>query len=103
MEKHDMRVFLGDLEDRIDKRLKKWKKFSHVEDKEIAQIEWQFETARIVLDVFWTQNKERIKLECACSRAHTLNEWDGLTSQTANNVMDRIGNFAQTVAAKRDE
>ena len=93
---------MSDLEDRIDKSLKKWKKFTRIEDKNLAQFEWQFGLARVIVDCFWGTN-ERIKLECHCSRIDWKHEWDGLTGKTAQKVMDRIGNFAQIVASTPDD
>lgn len=100
MDKYDARVYLGDLEDRVDKVLRKWKKFNRIEDQDVIQLEWQFEMSRVILDAFWGKN-ERLKLECHCSRLDWKHEWDGFTAQTANYVMDRIGNFAQIVAGKQ--
>ena len=96
-----MRVYVGDLEDRVDKSLKKWKKYSRNEDRGIAQIEWQFGLARVILDIFWGKN-ERVKLECRCAKIHSTHEWDDLTKETADNVMDRVSNFAQIVAGRQN-
>lgn len=97
MEKLEMREFLADLETRIDRALRKWKKNSRVENNEVAQIEWQFEQAHIILDVFWRDGNERINIECRNPLTIWKHQWEGLTGKTADNAMDRLGNFAQIV------
>lgn len=100
MEKYDARVYVGELEDRIDRMLKKWKKFTRIEAKGLIQLEWQFDMARIIIDVFWGKH-DRIKLECHCMTTDLKHEYEDLTADTAQKVMDRVGYFAQIVSSKR--
>ena len=101
MEKFAMREFLADLETRIDLALKKWKKTSRIENGCVVQIEWQFEQAHIILDIFWLDGDESIELECKYPRHHSENKWRGLTQDTMRKVQDRVGNFAQIVQDPR--
>jgi hypothetical protein len=101
MDKLSMRLYIADLETRIDMALKKWQKIPKDENGETAQCRWHYEQAHITLDIFWHDKKERVRLYCTHPRKSTTNEWDGLTDETANNVIDRIGNFAQIVQGKR--
>lgn len=95
MQKHQMREFLSELEDRIDKSLAKWKKTSRIENGEVVQIEWQFEQCRIILDLFWLDGDEGVHLICLSPRMGWNNKWSGLNDETARKLMDRAGNFAQ--------
>lgn len=100
MEKLAMRVYLADLETRIDVALQKWKKHDPIQNGEVAQIEWQFEQSRILLDVFWHDDNEHVNLQCISPRMHWKHEWQGLTKGTAAYVMDRVGNFAQIIMSR---
>lgn len=102
MNKQDMREWVAELESRIDKSLKKWKKLSRIENGRVVQLQWQFELAHIIMDVYWHDNDEHIELECKCARLNWNHEFEGLTDKTMDRVMDRIGNFAQIIFGKYD-
>jgi len=101
MDKLSMRVYLSDLETRIDTMLKKWKKESRIENGEAVQVEWQFEQAHVIIDVFWEDLGERIILHCFSPRFSMKQDWAGLNAQTAVKVMDRVGNFVQIAMGKQ--
>ena len=89
-----MREYIASLETRVDTALKKWKKASRIENGEVVQIEWQFEQALVIIDVFWHDGDEHVLLECRTPRVHSTHEWKGLTDMTVSNVVDRINNFS---------
>lgn len=92
-----MREYLAGLEARIEKSLKLWKKTTKIENGEVCQLAYQFEQAHIFIDVFWLDGDEGINVECRSPRLHQKHEWSGLTEDTADRVMDLIGNYAQKV------
>ena len=100
MDKYDARIYMADFESRIEEALKKWKHITKIENGGSTQFEWQFEDARIIVDVFWGMNKDRIKLTCYSPTIDWKHEWDGLTKETTTKAMDRIGNFAQIIQSK---
>lgn len=95
MEKLAMREKIAELETRADTSLWKWKKSSRIENGEVVQIAWQFEQAHVILDMFWHDDDEHVNLECRTPRMHSMHEWKGFSESVYDNVMDRIGNFAQ--------
>lgn len=90
-----MREWVALLESEIDGRLTKWKKESRIENGEAVQVEWQFSQTHIIIDIFWEDGKEAVFLHYIAPRAAHKYSWHGLNSQTANRVMDRVGNLAQ--------
>lgn len=90
-----MRVYVSELEAYVDKSLKKWRKGSHIENGEVVQMEWQFEQTHIILDVFWHDGDEGVNVHCITPRGIHKYEFSGLTPDTIDRVMDRVGNFAQ--------
>jgi len=100
VEKLEMRIYVSELETRVDRALHKWKKASKIENGEVVQIIWQFEQAHVTLDVFWHDGAEHVELETKWPKMRAEFEWTGLTVDTADRVMDRVGNFAQTVQWK---
>lgn len=102
MDKFQMRDYLIDLETQIDSMLKKWKK-DKIENGKVVQLTYKFEIANIILDVFWTDGHERVKLECRCANRLTEDDWEGLTDKTFDNVLDRVGNFAMVFMNRHRE
>lgn len=97
MDKTSMRSYINDLEYRIDQALKRWRKIPLRENGEVVQCVWSFESAYIMLEVFWEDDQEGINIQCNVPRVHKTEFWSGLTKKNANSVMDRLGNFAQAV------
>jgi hypothetical protein len=97
MDKQTMREYVAELETRIDRSLSKWKKESKIENGEAIQVEWQFEQAHIILELFYLDGHEAVHLECRAPRVQSHYQWSGLTKTTMNKVMDRAGNFAQVI------
>ena len=101
MEKIAMREYLADLEARIDEKLKKWKKERIENGDKIVHLTWQFESSHIMIDVFWDDEDEFIEVECKLARApHRDYEFQGLTAETIERVIDRVGNFAMIAMNK---
>lgn len=96
-----MRNFIAQLENSIEKALKKWKMASRIEDGPVVQLEYQFEQAHIVIDIFWNDTEERINIECRDPRMTRKDQLKGLTPETIKVIMDRVGNFAQIVQGKQ--
>lgn len=97
-----MREFIGRLEDTIERSLKKWKQSSRIEDGPVVQIEYQFEQAHVVVDVFWRDSEERLNIECRDPRTTRKDQLKGLNSDTLRIVQDRLGNFAQIVHNRKE-
>jgi hypothetical protein len=95
MNKVDMREWVCSLEVVLDNKLKKWIKESRIENGECVQMEWQFEQTHIILDIFWHDHQETILLNYLGPRAKYHFTWHGLTDQSFNKIMDRVGNLAQ--------
>lgn len=95
MDKIGMREWVALLEEVTDKKLKKWKKETKIENGEAVQVEWQFEQTHIILDIFWEDAKEAVHVHYIAPRASHRFTWHGLSDETFNKVMDRIGNLAQ--------
>ncbi len=90
-----MRLWVGSIEEAIDKKLIKWKKAHTIENGEAVQLKWEFLQTQIVLYVFWENNKEAVHFQYLSPRASFRFEWPGLTGNTFTRVMDRVGNLAQ--------
>jgi hypothetical protein len=90
-----MREWVSSLESIVDNKLRKWKKESRIENGECVQVEWQFEQTHIIMDIFWLDSEETVKLHYFGPRAHHSFIWHGLTDKTFNKVQDRVGNLAQ--------
>ena len=100
MNKIAMREYLADLEARIDEKLKKWKK-DKIENGEVVHLTYQFESSHIMIDVFWHDEDEFIEVECKLAKStHKDYEFDGLTPETIERVIDRIGNFSMVAMNK---
>lgn len=97
MDKISMREWVSSLEELIDNQFKTWKKESRIENGEAVQIEWQFEQAHIVIDVFWRDGQELVILNLFAPRIKHTFTWHGLNEQTKNRVLDRVGNLAQYI------
>lgn len=90
-----MRDWVASLENAADKKLVKWKKDPKIENGESIHLRWQFLQSHIIIYVFWEDNKEGIHFQFIGPRACPRYEWHGLTDNTFNKVMDRVGNLAQ--------
>ena len=97
MKKQEMREWVSALGDVIDHKLSKWKKDNPIENGEAVRLSWQFGQVTIEMYVFWEDQKEEVKLQCNGPRFHHYHEWSGLKDSTFNNIMDRVGNWAQVV------
>lgn len=95
MDKIGMRDWVASLEEVIDNKLKKWKKFPRMENGESVQLRWQWEQTHIHLDIFWEDQKESTHLHYLSPRADHSYQWSGLNDKTFNRIMDRVGNLAQ--------
>lgn len=95
MNKIEMRDWVSSLEEIIDNKLKKWKKESKIENGRVVQVEWQFELTHIIIDIFWFDNEELIRLKYFSPTYDHHYTWHGLSNQTFNKIQDRIGNLAQ--------
>jgi len=95
MNKHGAREWVSTLEKIIDTKLRKWTKGNKIENGEAVQLRWQFEQTHIILDVFWEDHKEALHLAYLNPRSSHRFEWHGLSDNSLNKVMDRIGNMAQ--------
>lgn len=95
MEEMAMRVYLSKLETRIDAMLKLWKKHPKIEYGESIQLEWQFDGAQVFLDIFYEDLGERLILNCFSQRRTIKQDWHGFSKKTEQQIVDRIGNFAQ--------
>ncbi len=98
MTKLEMREYFVDLEDALERSLKKWKKESKIENGSVVQLEWQFELSHIIIDVFWRDKEEKVVVYCMNPHLPLRDRaWRGLTKTTIRNVLDAVGNFAQIV------
>lgn len=95
MKKIDMRDWISSVEERCDTKLAKWRKIPKVENGESIQLSWQWEQTRMSLVVFWEDSKEAVHFTYTSPRIDHLYRWSGLTVNTYNLLMDRIGNLAQ--------
>lgn len=95
MEKIEMRLWVDALEQVIDNKLTKWLKHSKIENGEAVLLMWQFELTYMLLYVFWQDRKELVKFTYVSPRINHNHDWPGLNDRTFNNVMDRMGNYAQ--------
>lgn len=93
MNKIEMRDWVSALEQVVENKLKGWKKESRIENGECVQIEWQFEQTHIIIDIFWHDHEELVKLHIFGPRVNHGFTWHGLTNRTFNKVQDRIGNM----------
>jgi len=80
----------------VDKKLHKWKKYNSIQNGESVRMEWQFEQLSFVLYLFTDQDREGVGLQFSSPRYSAHWTWHGLTNETINRVLDRIGNTAQT-------
>ena len=94
MDKMQMREWLATVEGAIDKKLKKWSKGSKIENGEAVQFNWQFEQTHFIIDVFWEDGQETVKLHYLGPRVHQQFTWHGLNAVTFDKIMDRVGNLA---------
>lgn len=90
-----MREWLCSLEQIIDNKLKKWRKIPKVENGESVQFAWQWDQTRIGMNIFWEDHKELVSLSYTSPRIDHDYRWHGLSDQTFNRIMDRVGNLAQ--------
>ncbi len=67
-----------------------------MENGESVQLAWQWEQTRISMNIFWEEKKETVHLSCTSPRTDHDYRWHGLTDNTFNKIMDRVGNLAQT-------
>lgn len=95
MDKIGMREWVSDFESVVDTKLKKWRKIPKVENGEAVQLAWQWEQTRIVINIFWEDNKELIRMEYTTPRLHHNYNWHGLNDKSFDKAMDRVGNLAQ--------
>jgi hypothetical protein len=95
MKKIDMREWVVSLESVIDNKLQKWKKHNPIENGESIQRSWQFGQTHIHLDIFWEDHQEIVRLKYLSPRGDHDFMWHGLTNNTYNKIMDRVGNLAQ--------
>lgn len=95
MNKIEMRDWVAALEQVIDNKLKLWKKESRIENGRVVQVEWQFEQTHIIIDIFWFDKEELIRLKYFSPIDDHHFTWHGMTDRTFNRVQDRIGNLAQ--------
>lgn len=95
MTKLDMREYTAKLDEMVSHSLKLWKKLTHIENGEAVSIVWQFEQALIVIDIFWKDGGEGIHLLVNSPRHSHKFTWTGLTEDTLDRLIDRIGNLAQ--------
>lgn len=95
MDKINMREWVASLEEMADNKLKKWKKEYKIENGEAVQLCWQFEQTRIILDIFWEDDKETIHFQYNNPRSSNRYVWHGLDDKTFNKIQDKIGNLAQ--------
>lgn len=90
-----MREWVAALEGIVDNKLTKWKKESRIENGEAVQVEWQFNQTHILLDIFWEDTKETVRMKYVSPRVDQTFNWHGLSDKTFNKIMDRVGNLAQ--------
>lgn len=95
MDKIAMRGWVASLEEVIDNKLSKWVKHPKMENGEVVLLFWQFELTLMFLYIFWQDQKETVKFKYVSSRINHEHDWAGLDNSTFNNVMDRMGNYAQ--------
>ncbi len=104
MTKLEMREYFVELEDALERSLKKWKKESKIENGKVTQIEWQFELSHIIIDVFWHDGEEKVVVYCLNPHVLLRNRtFRGLSKATTRNVLDAVGNFAQIVMTNHRE
>ena len=99
MDEAKIAEYIANLEVRIDRALKHWSKLQNVDRGRIVQLIWKMKEAQITVDIFWSDD-EGIRLLCQSPKLNWLSNWAGFTRETASNIMDRIGNFAQIIAGR---
>lgn len=80
-----------------------WKKIDHIENGEVVRLSWEFELSFMIIDVFWHDGDEGVNLQISHPRHRHQFEWTGLTETTIDNLMDRVGNIAQTIMYRRPD
>jgi|SRR5882724_4410129 len=103
MTKVDMREYVANLEECIDRSLKLWKKLVNIENGEVVHLSWQFEQTILIIDVFWKDGDEGINLQILHPRQRYQYEWTGLTPVSLDNLVDRVGNIAQKIMYRRPD
>lgn len=89
-----MRDWVASLEQVLDNKLRKWKKESRIENGEAVQVEWQYEQTHIIIDIFWEDGRELVRLNYIAPRSTHHWTWHDLNDKTFNKVQDRVGNLA---------
>lgn len=92
-----MREYVSRLETCLDRSLRLWKKIDHIEDGDAVRLSWEFELTFIIVDVFWLDGDEGVNLQISHPRQRYQFEWSGLTQETLDRLVDRVGNIAQTI------
>lgn len=97
MKKQDMREWVSSLESIIENKLKGWKKLQKIENGRIVQLAWQFEQSHVIIDIFWHDGQETVRLYVFGPIEDHDYTWHGLNNKTFNLVQDRIGNLTQMI------
>lgn len=98
-----MREWVTTLEHMVDQKLSLWKKGSNIEDGGVVQLNWQFEQNHMMIDVFWRDKEETVRLQCISPRAKHIFVWNHLGESTFNRVADRVGNLSMAIMYPKDE